>query len=169
MSQPTFSTFRYRRGDGQLQLPNGILLVVAFLLRGYIAWAISLTFSEDRTRLLGLFFATEEQFLLAVLVGLPALLAMLVITLVREDKPNFWNRLMRWIQPLLVFSLLLDAVLLSWLTLVQFHGHFSVPRALLLFSWCWALWYCLNSRHWRVYRTAMASAVNETRSSTADS
>ncbi|PWW36451.1 hypothetical protein DFO83_107158 [Idiomarina loihiensis] len=86
-----------------------------------------------------------------LLIGLPALIVLLATTFVGEDKPNWANRLMRFAQPLLLLSLVFDAVLISWLFIEQ-HGAFSFGRAAIVFGWFICGWYLIKSRHWRFYR-----------------
>lgn len=142
---------RYLDKEGRASIPLSLLLVLLFEMRGYVAAIISLTFSEDRTRLLKLFYTSSEQFGLMLLIGLPALIVLLATTFVGEDKANWANRLMRFAQPLLLLSLVFDAVLIFWLFIEQ-HGAFSFGRAAIVFGWFVCGWYLINSRHWRFYR-----------------
>ena len=47
---------RYLDKEGRASFPLSLLLVLLFEMRGYVAAIISLTFAEDRTRLLKLFY-----------------------------------------------------------------------------------------------------------------
>lgn len=128
-------------------------------MRGYVAAIISLTFAEDRTRLLKLFYTSSEQFGLMLLIGLPALLVLLATTFAGEDERNWANMLMRFAQPLLLLSLIVDAVLIFWLFIEQ-HGAFSFGRAAIVFGWFICCWYLINSRRWRFYRQHLANIHN---------
>jgi len=142
--------------EGRASIPLSLLLVLLFQMRGYVAAIISLTFAEDRTRLLKLFYTSSEQFGLMLLIGLPALLVLLATTFAGEDERNWANALMRFAQPLLLLSLVVDAVLLFWLFIEQ-QGAFSFGRAGIVFGWFICCWYLINSRHWRFYRQHLAS------------
>lgn len=147
---------RYLDKEGRASIPLALLLVIFYQMRGYLAGIVSLTFAEDRTRLLNLFYNNAEQFGLMLLVGLPSLLVLLASTFAAEDDRNWGNRIMVIAQPLLLFSLFLDAFLIGWLFL-EHQGHFSFGRAAIVMGWFIALWYILKSRHWRFYRDHLAT------------
>lgn len=79
---------RYLTADGQLRTPLALIFVLALFLRGYLAWIISLTFSEDRSRLLQFFYSNTEQFVLTLSVGLPALAVVVMLTQIKADILN---------------------------------------------------------------------------------
>lgn len=147
---------RYLDKEGRAAVPLMLMLVLLFEVRGYVAGIISLTFNEDRTRLLKLFYTTTEQFGLMLVVGLPALLVLLATAFAGEDKRNWANAFMRFAQPVLCVSLVADAVLIGWLFVEQ-HGAFSFGRASIVFGWFVCVWYLMNSRHWRFYRQHLAN------------
>ncbi|MAO69363.1 DUF2919 family protein [Idiomarina abyssalis] len=147
---------RYLDKEGRASIPLSLLLVLLFEMRGYVAAIISLTFAEDRTRLLKLFYTSSEQFGLMLLVGLPALIVLLATTFAGEDERNWANVLMRFAQPLLLLSLIVDATLILWMFIEQ-HGAFSFGRAGIIFGWFICGWYLVNSRRWRFYRRHLAS------------
>lgn len=147
---------RYLDKEGRAAVPLTLMLVLLFEMRGYVAAVISLTFNEDRTRLLKLFYTSTEQFGLMLVVGLPALLVLLATTFAGEDKRNWANGLMRVAQPVLLVSLMVDAVLIGWLFVEQ-HGAFSFGRASIVLGWFVCAWYLIKSRHWRFYRQHLAN------------
>lgn len=147
---------RYLDKDGRASVPFFLLLVIFYQVRGYLAGVISLTFAEDRTRLLNLFYSNSEQFGLMLLVGLPSLVVLLGSSFAAEDNRNWANRIMVIAQPLLLFSLFLDAFLLGWL-FIEHQGHFSFGRAAIVMGWFVSLWYLLKSRQWRFYRNHLAT------------
>ncbi|MGM0480400.1 MAG: DUF2919 family protein [Pseudomonadota bacterium] len=147
---------RYLDKEGRAKMPLALLLVFLFQLRGYTAGIISLTFAEDRTRLLNLFYTSTEQFGLMLLVGLPSLAVLAATTFAAEDDRNWANRMMTVAQPLLLTSLLLDGALIGWL-FVEHQGVFSFGRAGIIMGWFIVLWYVVKSRHWRFYRRHLAT------------
>ena len=147
---------RYLDKEGRASVPLALMLVIFFQMRGYLAGIVSLTFSEDRTRLLNLFYSNTEQFGLMLLVGLPSLIVLLSSTFAAEDDRNLGNRMMVIAQPLLLFSLFLDAFLIFWL-FIEHQGHFSFGRAAIVMGWFITLWYLVKSRHWRFYRNHLAT------------
>lgn len=152
---------RYLDKEGRAKLPLSLLLVFLFQLRGYAAGIISITLSEDRTRLLDLFYQSPHQFGLMLIVGFPTLLVLLATTFAAEDDRNWANRLMVIAQPLLFGAWLLDGVLISWLLVAQ-HASFSFGLAAIVMGWLVVAWYLLKSRHWRFYRQHLATREAET-------
>jgi len=152
---------RYLDGDGVPRQPLGLLLVLLFLLRGYAAWIVSLTFSDDRSKLLGFFYTTAEQFGLALIVGLPALLVLLLSVMMRPNCADWLLRCWQRVQLLLVSAWVLDGVLLFTLVSQNWPG-FAPQKAALIFVWCWVIWYLLKSRHWRRFRILFASYCRKT-------
>ena len=120
---------RYLDKEGRASTPLFFIWVTFFLCRGYLAGIVSLTFNEDRTRLLSLFYKSSEQFGLMLVVGLPALLVLLATSFAKEDGYNWANYVMRAAQPLMLVSLVLDAILISSLLMHQ-HGSFSWGKAM---------------------------------------
>lgn len=152
---------RYLDKEGRAQIPLALLLVFLYQLRGYVAGIISLTFADDRTRLLDLFYQSSEQFGLMLLVGLPALVVLLATTFAGEDEPNWANAVMRFSQPLLLAAWLFDGVLIGSL-IVEQHAVFSFALAAIVMGWLISLWYLLKSRHWRFYRQHLATVAAQT-------
>lgn len=149
---------RYVTADGKLKTPFSFILLTLFFLRGYAAWLISLTFSEDRGRLLQFFYANIEQFVLALGVGLPALIVLfMVLRIQAKTAPPVWLVKSLAVAPGLLFcAWVLDGLLLG--SLVASHWpSFSVVKASLLFIWFMSLWLLLFSRQlkafWRLLPT----------------
>lgn len=137
---------RYVTLDGALKTPTSLLFVVLFFMRGYVAWIISLTFVEDRTRLLKFFYTNTEQFGLALLVGAPALFILFLVTQVKTEIAPWVASSFRLAPLLLWFSWIVDGVLLLSL-ISNLWPTFSLVKAILLFGWFMAGWMLLFSRH----------------------
>lgn len=138
-------------GEGRPQLPMGIQWVLVLALRGYIAWLVALTFSADRSRLLSFFYSNKEQFLLALLVGLPALWVLALNLLLRPSLPAWIGRAWRYATPCLWVGWALDAWLLAQIIALHWPA-FSPIKAGLVLAWAWSGWYLLKSRKWRRYQ-----------------
>ncbi|RUO49673.1 DUF2919 family protein [Pseudidiomarina donghaiensis] len=134
--------------DGALKTPLSLLFMVVFFTRGYLAWIISLTFVEDRARLLKFFYTTTEQFGLALLVGAPALMVFVLITQVKTEIAPWVSASFKVLPLLLWFSWIVDGVLLLSL-ISQLWPTFSFVKAVLLFGWLMVGWMLLFSRHLR--------------------
>ena len=148
---------RYVTPDGVVKTPSSLLFLLLFFLRGYAAWIISLTFIEDRTRLLKFFYTSTEQFGLALLVGAPALFVLILLTQVKADIPAWVSTSFRALPLLLWSSWFIDGVLLLSL-ISQLWPTFSLVKAFLLFGWLIAGWVLLFSRHLKRF-TALCSEV----------
>ncbi|MGQ4276103.1 DUF2919 family protein [Pseudidiomarina sp. E22-M8] len=147
---------RYLTADGQLRTPLALLFVLALFLRGYLAWIISLTFSEDRSRLLQFFYSNTEQFVLTLSVGLPALAVVVMLTQMKAEMPGWVTRFARIAPWLLWLSWIADGVLLISLVAANWP-HFAFVKALIIFSWLIAFWLLLYSRHLKRFFQLLAS------------
>lgn len=132
--------------DGKLKTPLSLTLLLLFFMRGYVAWIISLTFSEDRSLLLQFFYTSTEQFALALLVGFPAVFVLIMLFQLKDTVPQ-WVTASASFAPLLLWcSWVVDGALL--LSIVASHWpSFSVVKAALIFGWLVCLWLLLFSRH----------------------
>lgn len=142
--------------DGALKTPLSLLFMVVFFTRGYLAWIISLTFVEDRARLLKFFYTTTEQFGLALLVGAPALMVFVLITQVKTEIAPWVSASFKVLPLLLWFSWIVDGVLLLSL-ISQLWPTFSFVKAVLLFGWLMVGWMLLFSRHLRRFISLVVS------------
>ncbi|WP_051986641.1 DUF2919 family protein [Pseudidiomarina atlantica] len=147
---------RYLTNDGQLKTPLALVFVLALFLRGYLAWIISLTFSEDRGRLLSFFYANTEQFVLTLSVGVPALMVLVMLTQMKAELPRWVPKFARIAPVLLWLSWLADGVLIGSLVAANWP-HFAFVKALIIFAWLTALWLLLYSRHLRRFFQLLAS------------
>lgn len=139
---------RYVTLDGVLKTPSSLLFIVFFFMRGYLAWIISLTFVDDRTRLLKFFYTNTEQFGLALLVGAPAVFVLVLLTQIKAEIAPWVQTSFRTMSLLLWCSWIIDGVLLLSL-ISNLWPTFSFVKALLLFGWFMAGWMLLFSRHLR--------------------
>ena len=147
---------RYVTPDGVVKTPSSLLFLLLFFMRGYAAWLISLTFIEDRTRLLKFFYTSTEQFGLALLVGAPALFVMILLTQVKTDIAQWVSASFRFLPLLLWLSWVIDGVLLLSL-ISDLWPQFSVVKACLLFGWLSAGWLLLFSRHLKRFCALVAT------------
>jgi len=148
---------RYVTLDGALKTPLSLLFVVLFFMRGYVAWIISLTFVEDRTRLLKFFYTNTEQFGLALLVGAPALFILILVTQVKTEIAPWVSSSFRLVPLLLWFSWIVDGVLLLSL-ISNLWPTFSLVKAILLFGWFMAAWMLLFSRHLKRFNALIVNS-----------
>ena len=131
--------------EGKVKIPVGFYLILAYLMRGYLIWIVSLTYREDTGLLLSLIYPDMRVFTLILLLGLPAVICFILFGLRSQtQKPWFiwcWSKQ----KTLLLFTLALDLGLQAW-TIVQHPTqiHWSqIPLAILGF---YLLWYGMKSR-----------------------
>ncbi|MDN7123482.1 DUF2919 family protein [Pseudidiomarina terrestris] len=147
----------YLTADGQLRTPLALIFVLGLFLRGYLAWIISLTFSEDRSRLLQFFYSNTEQFVLTLSVGLPALAVVVMLTQVKAEMPAWVPKFARIAPALLWLSWLADGVLIGSLVIANWP-HFAFVKAFIIFAWLIALWLLLYSRHLKRFFELVAAS-----------
>ena len=147
---------RYISPEGKLQTPLALWLLILLFMRGYAAWIISLTFMQDRSRLLQFFYTSSEQFTLSLMIWLPALVILLMMSQLAETIPRWVVRLAPLAPKLLWLAWLLDGWLLLSLIAARFP-EFSVVKGLLLFAWLIALWLLLFSRSLRRFWQLLAA------------
>ncbi|RUO58603.1 DUF2919 family protein [Pseudidiomarina insulisalsae] len=150
---------RYLTNDGQLKTPLALIFLLALFLRGYIAWIISLTFSEDRSRLLQFFYANTEQFALTLSVGVPALAVLIMLTQIKAKMPAWVPKFARIAPALLWLSWVADGVLLASLVAANWP-HFAFVKALIIFAWLIAFWLLLYSRHLKRFFQLLATETD---------
>nr|WP_228730085.1 DUF2919 domain-containing protein [Shewanella sedimentimangrovi] len=135
---------------GHVRPPLMLYLLLAFLGRGWLVFIASLTQADDRTGLVRLFYPLKDDFLLALLTGLGAVLLYLLVI---AERKRAWRwpiavfRRMKWG---LWFLLALDGMLLGQRLL---HSDFMFSPtaafdALMLF---WGALYLLKSLHLKLY------------------
>ncbi len=146
---------RYFSPEGKLLTPVALWLLILLFMRGYAAWIISLTFMEDRSRLLQFFYTSTEQFSLALIIGLPALFIVVMMSQIGDEIPRWVVRVAPLAPNLLWLAWLLDGWLLISLIAARFP-EFSVVKGVLLFAWLIALWLLLFSRSLRRFWQLLA-------------
>lgn len=147
---------RHFSPEGKLQTPVALWLLILLFMRGYAAWIISLTFMEDRSRLLQFFYTSTEQFNLALVIGLPALFIVVMMSQMGDKIPRWVVRVAPLAPNFLWIAWLLDGWLLISLIAARFP-EFSVVKGLLLFCWLVALWLLLYSRSLRRFWQLLAA------------
>lgn len=94
-----------------VKLSRGIYLLLAFVLRGYLVWMMSVTNMNDRVSIIRWIYPEPKYFYLSLLSGALGLFVILIISLRRPDAAKwvrvFWQR----IRIVMVISLLFDLVI----------------------------------------------------------
>ena len=105
--------------EGRLKVPLGFYLGIVYLLRGFIIWIISLTYSDDRSLLIGLIYSNVSLFGLTVLTGLPALFTFLLFTLKKQNQKAWYQSIWSVQRQVLLIALFVDLTL--QLSTISYH------------------------------------------------
>ena len=140
--------------EGRLKVPLGFYLAVVYLLRGFIIWVISLTYSDDRSLLIGLIYSNVSLFKLTILTGLPALFTFLLFSLKKQKRKSWYKAIWRVQRRVLIAALLLD-LFIQFYT-VSFHiTQVHWIQMVLFILGSYLFWYWLQSqrlkrffKHW---------------------
>ncbi|KFZ36691.1 hypothetical protein HR45_14610 [Shewanella mangrovi] len=146
----SFEDVRWLDDKGHVKPPMVLYLLLLFLARGWVIFVLSLTDSSDRAGLVRFFFPERADFLVSLAAGAGAVLIFLLVTAERRRKPQWLRHCFRWLRPMLLVLLVIDAVLLYFRLK---HNHFwfewsMALDALLLF---WSLIYLRVSRQLQLY------------------
>jgi DUF2919 family protein len=126
-----------------LKLSKGIYLSLLFVLRGYIAWIMSVTNMRDKVAIIQWLYPEPELFYLSLASGAIGLYLLLVISLRRPDAAN-WVKV-SWLnyRSIMVAALVVDLVVslfglfywqLSSLSVVASHVFLAVIIAYFTFT-----------------------------------
>ncbi|WP_371193338.1 DUF2919 family protein [Glaciecola sp. SC05] len=133
---------------GRLKPPLMLYIFLLFLCRGFLLLVISLSFREDSSRMMSLFFPNKWDFYWSLL---PAVPAMLILALFSQ-RSKIWlskkQRLFSIIPAVFAIALLADiAVQMSILWRIDFQ--FSLAHGLAILLATVGLVYASKSKHMR--------------------
>jgi hypothetical protein len=131
---------------GRLKPPALLYVYLLFLCRGFLLLIISLSFREDSSRMMTLFYPNKWDFYWSLLPTVPAM----IILALFSQRSKLWQggyyALFKVIPSLFVLALLADiAVQLSILSRIDFS--FSFTHGLSIVIAFTGLAYALKSRH----------------------
>lgn len=140
--------------EGRLKIPIGFYLGIVYLLRGFVIWIISLTYSEDRGLLIGLIYSDVSLFKLTILTGLPAFCTFLIFSLKKQKEKSWYKTIWSVQRNILLAALLCDLILQLYTVsyhITQVHWF----QVVLLILGAYLFWYWFKSqrlkrffRHW---------------------
>lgn len=126
---------KYYDDAGRVKPAVILICCVVFLCRSMLLFANSFTLRQDNSDLLGLFYPEKHYLYLGMLLGLPALIAYLLIVFRETMVKRHYYWLFLCIKPLFLLSCILDIGL-----------HYSLAKAhYWQFSWSIALSLLLDS------------------------
>lgn len=95
--------------SGRVKPPSLFYAALVFLMRPVIVFIASVTFREDQTKLLSIFYPDKEQFYLALSHAVPALLILLIISFREKIWESGRYAFIKAIPLLLTFAIIADA------------------------------------------------------------
>lgn len=93
-----------------VKLSKGIYLSLLFVLRGYIAWIISITNMRDKTAIIQWLYPDPALFYLSLASGVIGLYLVLVISLRRPNAANWVKTSWRHYKIIIIIALLVDLI-----------------------------------------------------------
>jgi len=107
---------------GCLKLPLVLYASLAYLLKGYVIWIVSLSYRQEPAALLNIFYPSRQDFYGALILGIPALICAVVFSLRRVDMPKLiqwmWHKI-RW---MLIVSGIIQLCFSLWQGNVSSHN-----------------------------------------------
>lgn len=133
---------------GRLKPPIALYLFLVFLCRGFLLLVISLSFREDSSRMMSLFYPSKYDFYWSMLPVVPALLVFALLS----QRNRIWKKgrhsLFKPMIALFVVALVIDIVIqvsILW----RIHFAFSATLGYSLLIAAVGLIYALKSQHMR--------------------
>jgi hypothetical protein len=134
---------------GRVKPPWLLFLGLCFFARSILVFIASLSFRQDSSLLLSVFYPIKYQFYLSLFTAIPALLTLLFFGL----RDRIWkaNRgeLYLSLAPLLAYLIISDLIIQIYILRGQ-HFEFAWPTALSLLFGILFGWYLLVSKHVRL-------------------
>jgi F0F1-type ATP synthase membrane subunit a len=131
--------------DGKLKTPAGYYLAVGFLLRAYLLWVVSLTYSEDRSLIISFFYAHSSSFILALTLALPIVFYMVLFSLKNMAGKGWYKKVWRhqlWVVSAVFFIDLAHQIY----GITHSLNQTTVGQMLVLISTIYLTWYWLKSK-----------------------
>lgn len=131
--------------DGKLRVPIGYNLAVLYMLRGYIFWVVSLTFSDDRSLILSLVYPNLSMFWLTLVVGLPALITFFFFSLKSQISKSWYQWVWARLRLILTISMAVDLMLQAWIIVTQTLDLHPIQMIQFILG-SYLFWYWLRSK-----------------------
>lgn len=107
---------------GCLKLPLLMYLALAYLLKGYVIWIVSLSYRQEPAALLNVFYPSRSDFYGALFVGVPALVCAVLFSLRRVNMPKVVEQGWLNIRALMVISAGVQLSYSVWMGNVSWHN-----------------------------------------------
>jgi len=127
-----YNPFKHYDKHGCLKISLVLYLALAYLLKGYVIWVMSLSYRQDPAALLNIFYPNRHDFYDTLLIGIPAIICAIIFSVRRVNMPKIiewsWFKI-RWF---LIASTLIQLGLslwkgnISWYNLQHASTHYWV-------------------------------------------
>ncbi len=124
-----------------VKLSKGIYLSLLFVLRGYIAWIMSVTNMRDKTAIIQWLYPDPALFYLSLISGVVGLYLLLIISLRRPDAASWIKTSWRHYKSIIIVALLVDLVTefsAYWLwqlsSITTLATHTSIAMVIIYFT-----------------------------------
>lgn len=129
-----YNPFRDYDKYGCIKLPLLLYVALAYLLKGYVIWVVSLSYRENPAALLNTFFPSRNDFYHALILALPAVFCAVVFSIRRVNMPSVVKWLWHKIRYLLVLSASIQLGYSVWQGNISLHNimHFNAYYGVLM-------------------------------------
>jgi glucose-6-phosphate-specific signal transduction histidine kinase len=128
--------------EGRVKIPLAFYLVLVYLARGYLTWVISLTYRDDTSLLLSMIYPDPRSFGYSLLLGLPALICFLLMSLKSYRTKKGYKVLWKRQRIVLLAALVLDTSIQGWFSVHHLLTiHWFQPLMTLVGGYLTWYWY----------------------------
>ncbi|MGB1297009.1 MAG: DUF2919 family protein [Psychrobium sp.] len=129
-----YNPFRDYDKHGCIKLPLLLYVALAYLLKGYVIWIVSLSYRENPATLLNVFYPSRSDFYHALIIAFPAVFCAIVFSIRRVNMPMLVKWLWHKIRYLLILSASVQLGYSIWQGNISLHHimHFNAYYGVLL-------------------------------------
>lgn len=138
--------------EGKLKTPIGYYLAVGFLLRAYLLWVVSLTYSEDRSLIISFFYSHSSSFFVALTLALPVAFYMVLFSLKSMADQDWYKRIWQHQYWVVAAVFVIDLTHQLYGLMHSLHRT-SVGQMLILIATIYLAWYWFKSKKIRRFLT----------------
>jgi len=111
-----------------------IYICLAYVLRGYVVWIMSVTNMQDRVGVIQSIYPEQSLFYLSLLSGSLGILLVFLLSMRRPDAGDWVKRLCRKLRILLIATMLFDLMInaIAYFTFEMISGVWLAGQALIV-------------------------------------
>lgn len=134
--------------SGRIKPPVAFWLCSLFLARSYFIFIVALSFRQDSTSLLKVFYPNQSELYVGFVIGLGAVLASILVVFREKWWQSKWDKIRYFIKPLILLTLSMD-LLYQFKNALDNHWQFLWTVAIFVVVDTILLYWLLKSRHVR--------------------